>query len=86
MKPKNGLKIATWIMSLGMAFFAGAMAAILVMAFFPSPGTGAVAILLSISIGLGVATFGAVWFVYWAVLACTNRKNISDQGEQKDGE
>lgn len=86
MKTEKGLKIATWIVSLGMSLFAGALAAIMVMAFFPSPSTGAVTILLSISFGLGISTFGAVWFVYWAVKASINMKKKSDQGEQKNGE
>lgn len=85
MKAELGLKLATWIVSVGMGFFAGALSAILVMGIFPSPGTGAVAILLSISCGLGIATFGAVWFVYWAVKAFGNSKKKSDQGDLKDG-
>ena len=65
MKAKTGLKIATWIVSIGLAVGLSALACVLVMAYVPSPGTAADAVLLlAISIGLGVAAFGVVWFIY----------------------
>ncbi len=65
MKAKTGLKIATWIVSIGLAVGLSALACLLVMAFVPSPGTPAdVVLLLTVSIGLGIAAFGVVWFIY----------------------
>ncbi len=65
MKAKTGLKIATWIVSVGLAVGFSALACLLVMAFVPSPGTPAdIVLLLTVSIGLGVAAFGVVWFIY----------------------
>ncbi len=65
MKAKTGLKIATWIVSIGLAVGLSALACLLVMAYVTPPGTVADAVLLlAISIGLGVAVFGVVWFIY----------------------
>jgi len=65
MKAKTGLKLATWIVSIGLAVGLSALACLLVMAYVPAPGTVADAVLLlAISIGLGTAAFGVVWFIY----------------------
>ncbi len=65
MKAKTGLKLATWIVSIGSAIGLSALACLLVLAFVPSPGTPIDAVLLlAVSIGLGIAAFGVVWFIY----------------------
>ena len=65
MKAKTGLKIATWIVSIGLAVGLSALACVLVMVFVPTPGTPFdPVLLLAISIGLGIAAFGVVWFIY----------------------
>ncbi len=68
MKAKTGLKLATWIVSIGSAVGLSALACLLVLAYVPAPGTPAdVVLLLAVSIGLGIAAFGVVWFIYWLV-------------------
>ena len=65
MKAKTGLKLATWIVSIGSAIGLSALACLLVMAFVPWPETPvALVLLLAISGGLGIAAFGVVWFIY----------------------
>ena len=65
MKAKTGLKLATWIVSIGSAVGLSALACLLVMSYVPSPGTPFdVVLLLAVSIGLGIAAFGVVWFIY----------------------
>ncbi len=65
MKAKTGLKIATWIVSIGLAAGLSALACLLVMTHATPTGTVAdTVLLLAISIGLGVAAFGVVWFIY----------------------
>ncbi len=65
MKAKTGLKIATWIVSIGLAVGLSALACLLVMTHATPTGTVAdTVLLLAISIGLGVASFGVVWFIY----------------------
>ncbi len=65
MKAKTGLKIATWIVSIGLAAGLSALACLLVMTYATPTGTVAdTVLLLTISIGLGVAAFGVVWFIY----------------------
>ncbi len=65
MKAKTGLKLATWIVSIGSAIGLSALACLLVIAFVPTPGTPIdLLLLLTISIGLGIAAFGVVWFIY----------------------
>ncbi len=65
MKAKTGLKLATWIVSIGVAVGLSALACLLVMAYVTPPGTVADAVLLlAISGGLGIAAFGVVWFIY----------------------
>ncbi len=65
MKAKTGLKIATWIVSIGLAVGLSALACLLVMSYVTPRGTPIdVVLLLTISIGLGVAAFGVVWFIY----------------------
>ncbi len=65
MKAKTGLKLATWIVSIGSAIGLSALACLLVITFVPSPGTPIdLLLLLTVSIGLGIAAFGVVWFIY----------------------
>ena len=65
MKAKTGLKLATWIVSIGLAVGFSALAGLLVMQWATPTGTVAdTVLLLAISIGLGVAAFGVVWFIY----------------------
>lgn len=65
MKAKTGLKVATWIVSIGLAVGLSALACLLVMTYATPTGTVAdTVLLLAISIGLGVAAFGVVWFIY----------------------
>ena len=65
MKAKTGLKLATWIVSIGLAVGLSALACLLVLAFVPTPGTPIDALLLlTVSGGLGIAAFGVVWFIY----------------------
>ncbi len=65
MKAKTGLKVATWIVSIGLAAGLSALACLLVMTHATPTGTVAdTVLLLTISGGLGVAAFGVVWFIY----------------------
>ncbi|MCD6394443.1 MAG: hypothetical protein J7M40_13150 [Planctomycetes bacterium] len=65
MKAKTGLKVATWIVSIGLAVGFSALACLLVMSYVPAPGTPFdPVLLLAVSIGLGIAAFGVVWFIY----------------------
>ena len=65
MKAKTGLKLATWIVSIGVAVGLSALVCLLVMSYVTPPGTVADAVLLvAISVGLGIAAFGVVWFIY----------------------
>lgn len=65
MKAKTGLKIATWIVSIGLAVGLSALACLLVMTYATPTGTVVdTVLLLAISIGLGIAAFGVVWFIY----------------------
>lgn len=82
MRAEKGLKIATWIASVGALLFWTCLSCLLIMAFVPSPGSDWDAHLLSAaSLGFGMTGFAIFWVIYWVVWICVKRGEKTDQGE-----
>jgi hypothetical protein len=87
MKAQKGLRIATWIGSVGAFLFWSCGSCLFIMAFVPSPGSGMDAqLLLATSIGFGMTAFAGFWLIYWIVRIWAKRTTLLQHGEQADGE
>ena len=87
MKAEKGLRVATWIASVGAFLFWTCLSCLLIMAFVPSPGSEWEAhLLLAASLGFGMSAFAVFWVIYWAVRILAKRRKKPEQGEVIDGE
>lgn len=86
MKAEKGLRVITWIASVGALLFWTCLSCLLIMALVPSPGSEWDAhLLLAASFGCGMTAFAFFWLIYWAVwIRMIKRQGLDDKGRDEN--